>query len=605
MWIVRLALRRPYTFIVMALLIAIGGVLTIARTPVDIFPEINIPVISIIWQFSGLSPNEVEGRMVTISERAMTTTVNSIEHIESQSLAGVGLIRVFFQPDASIGSADAEVTAINQTLLRIMPPGTTPPLIIRYSASNVPILQLALESPTLSEQQLYDYGLNFIRTQLATVQGAQVPLPWGGKARQVMVDLDPDALYAKGLSAFDVSTALGTQNVILPAGTAKIGPIEYNIRTNSSPDILETLNDLPVKQVGGATVYMRDVAQVRDGFAVQTNMVHVDGRLSAMLTVLKTPTASTLDIVQRVKDALPRIQATLPARGQAALRPVGVRAGVAARRPPRGRHRRRAHRYHDPPLPRLVALDARDRGVDPARHPGLGDHAVAPRRDAQRDDARWAGARGRDPGRRRDGRDREHEPQPRDGKAGDQGDPRRRAADRDPGLRRDALHLHRVRPGRVHHGRREVPLHAPRRGGRLRDARELPPLAHRRPDHGALPASGRGPPARSGCGAHRHRCGAHLGRAPGVQPPLRALAGRVRRAPRVGARSPPRRGRCLHGLRDALPGALLADRHGLLPDGRRGAAPPARALPGWHAPRGDRAPLRRRRGRDPQDDPSP
>ncbi len=200
MWIVRLALRRPYTFIVMALLIAIGGVLTIARTPVDIFPEINIPVISIIWQFSGLSPNEVEGRMVTISERAMTTTVNSIEHIESQSLAGVGLIRVFFQPDANIGSADAEVTAINQTLLRTMPPGTTPPLIIRYSASNVPILQLGLQSPTLSEQQLYDYGLNFIRTQLATVQGAQVPLPWGGKARSVMVDLDQDALYAKGLS---------------------------------------------------------------------------------------------------------------------------------------------------------------------------------------------------------------------------------------------------------------------------------------------------------------------------------------------------------------------------------------------------------------------
>src|SRR5213080_2785838 len=312
MWIVRLALRRPYTFIVMAMLIAIGGVLTIARTPVDIFPEINIPVISIIWQFTGLSPNEVVGRMVTISERAMTTTVNSIEHIESQSLAGVGLIRVFFHPAASIGAADAEVTAINQTLLRTMPPGTTPPLIIRYSASNVPILQLGLESSTLSEQQLYDYGLNFIRTQLATVQGAQVPLPWGGKVRSVMVDLHPEALYAKGLSAFDVSSALGSQNVILPAGTAKIGPIEYNIRTNSSPDILETLNDLPVKQVGGATVYMRDVAQVRDGFQVQTNQIHVDGRRSALLTVLKTPTASTLDIVQRVRDALPRIKATLP-----------------------------------------------------------------------------------------------------------------------------------------------------------------------------------------------------------------------------------------------------------------------------------------------------
>jgi multidrug efflux pump subunit AcrB len=312
MWIVRLALRRPYTFIVMALLVAIVGALTIVRTPVDIFPEINIPVISVIWQYTGLSPNEVEGRMVTVSERAMTTTVNSIEHIESQSLNGLGLIRVFFQPDASIAGADAEVTAINQTLLRIMPPGTTPPLIIRYSAFNVPILQLALQSDTLSEQQLYDYGLNFIRTQLATVQGAQVPLPWGGKVRQVMVDIDPDALYAKGLSASDVSNAVNAQNVILPAGTAKMGTIEYNVRTNSSPDVLETLNDVPVKQVGGATVYLHDVAEVHDGYAVQTNMVHVDGRRSALVTILKTPTASTLDIVQRVKDALPRIQATLP-----------------------------------------------------------------------------------------------------------------------------------------------------------------------------------------------------------------------------------------------------------------------------------------------------
>src|SRR5215475_6774610 len=312
MWIVRLALRRPYTFIVMAILIAIGGALTIARTAIDIFPEINIPVISVIWQFTGLSPNEVEGRMVTISERAMTTTVNAIEHIESQSLQGVGLIRVFFQPDANIGSANAEVTAINQTLLRILPPGTTPPLIIRYSASNVTILQLALQSPSLSEQQLYDYGLNFIRTQLASVQGAQVPLPWGGKVRSMMVDLDQTALYAKGLSAFDISSAVGAQNVILPAGTAKIGPIEYNVRTNASPDAIEALNDVPVKQVGGATIYLRDVAQVRDGFQVQTNQVHVDGRRSALLTVLKTPTASTLDIVQRVRDALPRIRATLP-----------------------------------------------------------------------------------------------------------------------------------------------------------------------------------------------------------------------------------------------------------------------------------------------------
>lgn len=316
MWIVRLALRRPYTFAVLAVLIVIMGAITVVRTPTDIFPNINIPVVSVIWLYNGLSAQEVEGRVVTVTERAMTTTVNSIEHIESQSLngsgIGAGVIRVFFQPDASIAGAVAEVTAISQTLLRILPPGITPPLILRYSATNVPILQLALRSPTLSEAQLYDYGLNFIRVQLATVQGAQVPLPWGGKTRQIMVDLHPEALYAKGLSPIDVSNALGVQNVILPAGTAKMGPIEYVVRTNSSPDLFETLNDIPVLQDGAATVYLSDVAQVHDGFAIQTSMVHVDGQRSALLTVLKTPDASTLDIVQRVRDALPRIQTTLP-----------------------------------------------------------------------------------------------------------------------------------------------------------------------------------------------------------------------------------------------------------------------------------------------------
>jgi multidrug efflux pump subunit AcrB len=316
MWIVRLALRRPYTFAVLALLIGIMGAITVVRTATDIFPNINIPVVSVIWLYNGLSAQEVEGRVVTISERAMTTTVNSIEHIESQSLngsgIGAGVIRVFFQPDASIAGAVAEVTAINQTILRTLPPGTTPPFVLRYSATNVPILQLALQSPTLSEQQLYDYGLNFIRTQLATVQGAQVPLPWGGKTRQIMVDLHSEALYAKGLSAIDVSNALGTQNVILPAGTAKMGPTEYVVRTNSSPDAFETLNDIPVREDGPATVYLSDVAQVHDGFAIQTSMVHVDGQRSALLTVMKTADASTLDIVQRVRDALPRIKTTLP-----------------------------------------------------------------------------------------------------------------------------------------------------------------------------------------------------------------------------------------------------------------------------------------------------
>ena len=312
MWIVRLALRRPYTFTVMAILIVLMGIVTITRMATDIFPKIDIPVVSVIWSFPGVAPEEMEKRFVTVTERAMTTTVNDIEHIESQSYNGVSVIKVFFHEGAKVEAGVAQITSITQTLLRILPPGTTPPLILQYSASNVPILQLGLTSKTLSEQQLYDLGLNFIRTQLATVQGAQVPLPYGGKSRQVMVDLDPQKLFGKGLSPADVSSALNAQNVILPAGTQKIGDREYNVRLNSSPELLQTLNDLPIKQVNGAMVYIRDVANVRDGFAVQTNIVAQNRVRSALLTVLKSASASTLDIISRVKEALPRIKATLP-----------------------------------------------------------------------------------------------------------------------------------------------------------------------------------------------------------------------------------------------------------------------------------------------------
>jgi multidrug efflux pump subunit AcrB len=312
MWIVRLALRRPYSFTVMAILIVLVGVVTITRMSTDIFPNINIPVVSVIWSYAGVAPEEMEKRFVTVSERAMTTTVNDIEHIESQSYNGVSVIKVYFHEGAKVEAGVAQITSIMQTLLRIMPPGTTPPLIIQYSASNVPILQLGLTGKGLSEQQLYDLGLNFIRTQLATIQGAQVPLPYGGKSRQVMVDIDLQKLYGKGLSPADVSNAVNAQNVILPAGTQKIGDREYNVRLNSSPELLETLNDLPIKQVNGATVYIRDVAHVRDGFAVQTNIVSQNRVRSALLTVLKSASASTLDIIKRVKETLPRIQATLP-----------------------------------------------------------------------------------------------------------------------------------------------------------------------------------------------------------------------------------------------------------------------------------------------------
>ena len=311
-WLVRVALSHPYTFVVMAILIAILGIVTIFGMSTDILPAIDIPVVSVIWQYDGMAAEEMERRIVTYSERAMTTTVNDIEHLESQSMFGVGVIKVFFHPHANIAAAVAQVTSISQTILRVLPPGIQPPLIVQYSASNVPIVQIAASSPTLTEAQLYDYGLNFIRTQLATVQGAQVPLPYGGKPRQIMVDLDQQALLAKGLSASDVTNAVNAQNLILPAGSAKIGAREYSVRLNSSPEVVAALNDFPIRQVNGATIYIRDVAQVRDGFAVQTNVVRQDGRRSSLMTVLKSAGASTLDIVRRVRETMPRIQATLP-----------------------------------------------------------------------------------------------------------------------------------------------------------------------------------------------------------------------------------------------------------------------------------------------------
>src|SRR6266851_1611412 len=312
MWIVRLALRRPYTFVVMAVLILVLGIVSIETMSTDIFPTIDIPVVTVIWNYSGTSPDEMEKRFTTISERAMTTAVNDIEHIESQSVSGISIIKVFFQPGAKIEAAVAQVTAVNQTILRVLPPGTTPPFILQFSASNVPILQAVLSSDKLSEADLYDLGLNFVRTQLATVQGAQVPAPYGGKARQVMVDLDLGQLYSKGLSPTDVVQALTAQNLILPAGTAKVGTTDYIVRTNASPQVLEQLNELPIKSSNGAIVYMRDVAHVHEGFAIQQNIVRINGQLAALLTILKAASASTLDIVKRVKIALPKITAGLP-----------------------------------------------------------------------------------------------------------------------------------------------------------------------------------------------------------------------------------------------------------------------------------------------------
>ncbi len=310
--IVKIALQRPLTFIVMALLIAIVGVLAALRTPVDIFPNIRVPVIAVAWTYSGLSPEDMAGRLITPYERVLTTTVNDIEHIESQSLQGIGVVKIFFQPGADIRTATAQVTSISQNVLRQLPPGVTPPLILNYSASTVPILQLALSGKGLNEQQLFDIGQNQIRTTLVTVPGAAIPYPSGGRQRQIQIDIDPQALQSKGLSAQDVGNAIAAQNQINPAGFAKIGSYQYSIKLNNAPDTIAGLNDLPVKVVNGATIYMRDVANVRDGSGPQTNVVHVDGRRSVLMTVLKNGATSTLAIVQGVKDALPAIAATLP-----------------------------------------------------------------------------------------------------------------------------------------------------------------------------------------------------------------------------------------------------------------------------------------------------
>ncbi|HEX4593347.1 MAG TPA: efflux RND transporter permease subunit [Bryobacteraceae bacterium] len=312
MWIVRLALRRPYTFVVMSVAILLLGITAIKTMPIDIFPYIDIPVVSIVWSYNGISPDEMEKRIVTPFERGMTTTVNDIEHIESQSYTGVAVIRVYLQPHARVDLAMAQIAAMSQSAVRAMPPGTFPPSILKYDASSVPVLQLGLESKTVSEQQLFDLGQNYIRTPLATVQGAAVPLPYGGKMRQIVVDLDPDALYGKRLSAIDVSNAVNLQNLILPAGEVKIGDREYQVRLNSSPEVLAEMNNLPIKTVNGATVYLKDVANVRDGFAVQTNVVRTNGTRGALLTIMRNGQASTLDIVNQVKAVLPKILAGLP-----------------------------------------------------------------------------------------------------------------------------------------------------------------------------------------------------------------------------------------------------------------------------------------------------
>jgi multidrug efflux pump subunit AcrB len=312
MWIVRLALRRPYTFVVISLLILLLGIGTAISAPKDVYPYINIPVVTIVWSYTGLPPQDMEGRIVTVCERALTTTVNDIEHTQSESYQGVAVIRVYFQPTVKIELALSQITAVVQTILRVLPPGTFPPNILQYDASSVPIVQLGLSGRGLSEEDLYDLGLSFIRPRLANVQGASIPLPYGGKVRQVQVDIDPNLMYAKHLSAADVSAAVNQQNLILPAGVARMGDREFVVKLNSSPPVVSALNDLPIRASNGAVVLVKDVAQVRLGYAPQVNIVREDGKRSALLTVLKNGKTSTLDIVKNVKKMIPRVKAGLP-----------------------------------------------------------------------------------------------------------------------------------------------------------------------------------------------------------------------------------------------------------------------------------------------------
>jgi multidrug efflux pump subunit AcrB len=331
MWIVKVALERPYTFIVLALLILILSPVVVLNTPTDIFPNIDIPVVAVSWTYAGMNPEELEGRLTTVYEKVLTTLVDNIEHIESTTVNGTVVVKIFLQAKASVDRANAQVTAASQSILRQLPPGTLPPLIVNYTASSVPILQLSLSGPALSEADLNDLALNFLRPQLVTVPGAAVPYPYGGKQREVMVNLDSGLLQSKGLSPQDVVNAVNAQNVVAPSGTAKIDQFEYDIETNSAPKTVEETNNLPVKVVGNSTIYVGDVSHVSDGFVPQTNIVRQDGRRGVLATVIKDGDASTLSVVQGIRAMLPRVQETLPLQlkiQQLADQSVFVRAAI-------------------------------------------------------------------------------------------------------------------------------------------------------------------------------------------------------------------------------------------------------------------------------------
>ncbi len=486
MWIVQIALRRPYTFIVMALLILLSTPLVLSKMATDIFPEINIPVVSIIWNYSGLSAQEMGQRITAANERRLTTTVNDIEHIESQSVAGISIIKIFFQPTANIQTAIAQTVSIEQAQLRALPPGITPPLIIKYSASSIPVIQLGLSSSTMTEQALGDTALNFLRPQLITIPGAAIPYPYGGKSRLISVDLDTQALLAKGLTPTDVVNAVNAQNLALPSGTAKIGATEFNVSMNGSPDTVEGLNNIPVLSKNGATTYISEVARVRDGFSPQTNIVRQDGHRGVLLSILKNGGSSTLDIVNTLRGMLPTIMQNMPADlkiqplfdqslfVKAAISGVIREALIAAC----------LTAAIDSGIPRQLAQHLHHCGVDPAVHPVVDPGALCAGRNHQHHDVGRAGARGGNIGRRCHRHHRKHRTPFASGIGPAQGNPRRRRRNRGAGAGLDALYLYRVRADVLPGRRGALPVRAAGRSGGVRHAGILCVVAYAGTDHG-------------------------------------------------------------------------------------------------------------------------
>jgi hypothetical protein len=599
--IVRIALSRPYTFVVLALFLLIVGPLAALRTPADIFPDIRIPVIGVVWQYTGLPPDQMAGRITTPFERALTTTVNDIEHIVANSYNGIGIVKIFFQPNVDIQTANAQVTAISQTLIKAMPPGATPPLILNYNASTVPIIQVALSGEGLTEQNLADIGINQLRTPLVTVPGAAIPYPYGGKQRQVQIDLNPSALQARGLSGQDVANALAAQNLITPVGTQKIGLFEYMIQLNNSPLKMEDLGNLPIKTVNGAMVYVRDVADVRDGNPPQTNIVHVDGNRSVLMMVLKAGVISTLDIISGIKQKVIDVKPTLPEAlhigfigdqsifVQDAISNVAHEGIIAALLTSvmillfLGSWRSTLIIATSIPLAVFGAIVMLSAIGETLNIMTLGG----------------ACTRGRNSRRRGNGDDREHQLSPRAGQGGPDRNPGRRQPDRGAGLCVAVVYLHRVRADVLSGGRGAVSVRADGGSGGVRHDLVVHPVAHAGADDGEVPAAAASASRRRrNATAVAQSAGAVSARLRGA---VRAGARRLSGRPGAGAGAPSNLRDGFPRLRRGLVSACAVPRAEFLPVCRCRPNPDACPHPGRNPRREDRQRIRRHPEGDPQD----